>query len=59
MEDAHTAHAVLRGSSRWRPMDGGWYLPEPDDLTVHSTFLLAADGLDRNYGTGFRCVSDA
>ena len=47
------------GSSRWRPDGSLWYLPEPDDLTIHGTFLLVADGLDRSAGIGFRCVGNA
>ena len=57
-EDEHTAHAVIRGWSRWRPDGSDWYLPEPGDLTIHGTFLLVADGLDRSAGIGFRCVGD-
>ena len=58
--DEHTARAVIRGGSHWRPGNdpNSWYLPNPKNLNEHNTFLLIGGGLDRSAGIGFRCAAD-
>ena len=57
--DIHTSRAVLRGSPHWRASGSHWYQPIPETpLYQHNTYLLMSDGMDRNGGIGFRCVSE-
>ena len=57
--DEHTAAAVLRGGSHYRPQGSRWYFPQAYKLTEHGKFLLMAPGMDRSGAIGFRCVTDA
>ena len=58
--DEHTSRAVLRGSPHWRPSGSHWYQPYPNTaLSEHNTYLLMSEGMDRNGGTGFRCVQES
>ena len=56
--DTHTCRGVVRGGHWWRPMASMWYFPQAYRLDEHNTMLLLSDSMDRNGGTGFRCVSD-
>ena len=38
---------------------GTFRKPTPSHSTIQCTVLLLSDSMDRNAGTGFRCVSDA
>jgi iron(II)-dependent oxidoreductase len=39
-------------------MGSMWYFPQAYKLTQHNTLLMLSDSMDRNGGTGFRCVAD-
>ena len=56
--DEHTAAAVLRGGSHYRPQGSRWYFPQAYKLSEHGKYLLMAPGMDRSGAIGFRCVID-
>jgi formylglycine-generating enzyme required for sulfatase activity len=57
--DDHTRGAILRGGEYYQPQGSIWYFPPTYKLNEHGKLLLAAPGLDRSGGIGFRCVQDA
>ena len=60
--DAHTAAAVIRGGSYYRPQGSDWYLPSDENayrLDRHNKYLLMAPSLDRSATIGFRTAMDA
>jgi formylglycine-generating enzyme required for sulfatase activity len=57
--DEHTAAAVLRGGSHYRPQGSRWYFPQAWQLSQHGKYLLMAPSLDRSASIGFRCVVDS
>jgi iron(II)-dependent oxidoreductase len=57
--DDHTRAAIVRGGEYYQPQGSLWYFPRGDRLYEHGKLLLAAPGLDRSGGVGFRCVQDA
>lgn len=59
--DAHTAAAVVRGGSYYRPRGSDWYFPADEKayrLDHHNKYLLMAPSLDRAATIGFRTVVD-
>ncbi|SEP21119.1 formylglycine-generating enzyme family protein [Amycolatopsis saalfeldensis] len=59
--DRHTAAAVVRGGSYYRPQGASWYFPSDQDayrLDRHNKYLLMAPSLDRSATIGFRTVAD-
>ncbi len=56
--DEHTAAAVLRGGSHYRPQGSGWYFPQAYKLSEHGKYLLMAPSIDRSGAIGLRCVMD-
>jgi formylglycine-generating enzyme required for sulfatase activity len=56
--DEHTAAAVLRGGSHYRPQGSRWYFPQAYRLSEHGKYLLMSPGMDRSGAIGFRCVMD-
>jgi len=60
--DQHTAAAVVRGGSYYRPRGANWYFPADQNayrLDHHNKYLLMAPSLDRSATIGFRTVVDA
>jgi formylglycine-generating enzyme required for sulfatase activity len=60
--DAHTAAAVVRGGSYYRPQGSSWYFPSDESayrLDRHNKYLLMAPSLDRSATIGFRAAMDA
>jgi formylglycine-generating enzyme required for sulfatase activity len=60
--DPHTAAAVVRGGSYYRPQGAEWYFPSDENayrLDRHNKYLLMAPSLDRSAAIGFRAVMDA
>jgi formylglycine-generating enzyme required for sulfatase activity len=60
--DQHTAAAVVRGGSYYRPQGAAWYFPADQtayQLNRHNKYLLMAPSLDRSATIGFRTVVDA
>jgi formylglycine-generating enzyme required for sulfatase activity len=57
--DDHTRAAIVRGGEYYQPQGSRWYFPQGYKLYEHGKLLLAAPGLDRSGGVGFRCVQDA
>jgi formylglycine-generating enzyme required for sulfatase activity len=60
--DPHTAAAVVRGGSPYRPQGATWYFPSDENayrLDRHNRYLLMAPSLDRSATIGFRAVMDA
>jgi formylglycine-generating enzyme required for sulfatase activity len=57
--DEHTRAAIVRGGEYYRPQGSIWYFPQAYKLNQHGKLLLAAPGLDRSGGVGFRCAQDA
>jgi gamma-glutamyl hercynylcysteine S-oxide synthase len=57
--DDHTRAAIVRGGEYYQPQGSLWYFPQGYKLYEHGKLLLAAPGLDRSGGVGFRCVQDA
>jgi formylglycine-generating enzyme required for sulfatase activity len=59
--DQHTAAAVVRGGSCYRPQGASWYFPSDQNayrLDHHNKYLLMAPSLDRSATIGFRTVMD-
>ena len=57
--DDHTAAAILRGGSHYRPAGSIWYFPQAYKNTQHGKLLLMAPSYDRSGTVGFRCAKDA
>lgn len=60
--DQHTAGAVVRGGSYYRPQGSAWYFPSDQNayqLDHHNKYLLMAPSLDRSATIGFRTAEDA
>merc|ERR1712066_752625 len=60
-QDEHTRAAIVRGSSRFAPVEFGgsrWYFPTARENNKHSKYFLMSNSYERAATVGFRCAAD-